>query len=240
MSIHSNNCESLPIELHVQPKFDGVKHGFFSFIGPVTYFELRNKSYSCTYYCDGILASLIFSMICGRRIQRVSFDYSSIAKTFLTDCEQSRRRVLCIGGTESDSSKFSAHLMREYPELSFECLSGYPNGGFNDLTLPKISLQSIDFDVVLLALGTPLQERVGKHLLDNGFAGTIITAGAFISQTARAGGRFYPKMVNILHIRFVWRLIFEPHTRPRFKYVFMFPIAFAIDLLKRRVAVRPS
>lgn len=226
----------LPNRITIRAKYSEASTGFYSFIGPVAYYSLRNRRFSCQYFCDGMLASALFSVIFRRKVRRTSFDYSSIARPFFEDCQQRARRVLVIGGTASDAASFSDHLKAKYPRLQCLCLDGYPAGGYTTNTLRFITATANQFEAILLALGSPLQEEVGQHLFDQGFRGTIITCGAFVAQTVAAGaGTYYPRFINALRLRFLWRLIHEPHTRSRFKYVFMFPVSYALDSIRGQV-----
>lgn len=226
----------LPNRITIRAEYSAASTGFYSFIGPVAYYSLRDRKFSCQYFCDGMLASALFSLIFRRKVQRISFDYSSIARRFLEDCQHHARRVLVIGGTPSDAALFSDHLKVNYPRLQSHCLDGYPAGGYTANTLRSMATTADRFEVVLLALGSPLQEEVGQHLFDQGFPGTIITCGAFVAQTVAAGaGTYYPRLINALRLRFLWRLLHEPHTRSRFKYVFMFPVSYALDSVRGHV-----
>lgn len=227
-----------PTRFEILQRFDGITPGFYSFIGPIAYYTLRDLHFSCRYYCDGMLSAWLFTLILRRPIERTSFDYSSMARPFFEECEQRRLRVLTIGGKPHESAAFSTHLTANFPDLAHQCIDGYPAGSFTPSFLDALHQETTNVDVVVLALGSPLQERVGQYLFDQGFAGTIITAGAFISQTVSAGsGPYYPGLINTLNLRFLWRLIHEPHTRSRFKYVFSFPISYALDQARGRVQV---
>jgi hypothetical protein len=46
-----------------------------------------------TYFCDGMLMSTFMSRVTGRRIGRVSFDFTSIADLVLRGAEQLDKRV---------------------------------------------------------------------------------------------------------------------------------------------------
>ena len=229
------------VPIRISNKFNYVKPGFYSFIGPVSYFALRKRDLGCIYYCDGIMSAKLFSLVLGMPITRNSFDYSSIASPFFEECAQRSMRVLVIGGRPSEAKAFSDHLALRFPSLMQECVDGYPPGGFSVVTVNSLSTRLAEdkVDVLLLALGSPLQERIGQQVMANGFPGTVITAGAFVTQTALLGnkGTYYPSWINAMHLRFLWRLIHETHTRSRFKYVLFFPFAYALDRLRARVTV---
>jgi UDP-N-acetyl-D-mannosaminuronic acid transferase (WecB/TagA/CpsF family) len=227
-----------PTRFAILPLFEGIAPGFYSFIGPVAYYTLRDQQFTCRYYCDGMLSARLFSMILGRPVMRTSFDYGSIAGPFFEECLRRELRLLVIGGRPNESVAFADHLTTTYAGLQHRGMDGYPATGFGPEWLAALRDAAATADVVLLALGSPLQERVGQHLIDHGFAGTVITAGAFLSQTVLARSRpYYPKLINALNLRFLWRLIHEPHTRSRFKYVFSFPFSYAIDRARGRVEV---
>lgn len=211
----------------------------YSFMSPVNYFKLGSNETSCTFYCDGMLAAWLFSRILGRRIPRLSFDLGSIAQVFLTEQERRGLSVLFVGGRPDQKETFLSNLNARFPKLKAECASGYPPGGFSsDDVLNDLNEAAARYDSVVLSLGAPLQERVALALHRKGYKGTLLTAGAFVSQTAAGqDGNYYPAWMNRLHLRFAWRLIKEPHTRTRFPLVLLFPFALAMDLLLRRVHI---
>jgi len=222
----------------IRTDFSTHSRGFFSFMGPIAYHSLRKAKFDCHYYCDGMLASTLFSIVLRRSIRRISFDYTSIAQPFFEECQQQAKRVLVVGGTAADAASFGQHLKLNYPRLPFRCLDGYPSGGYTARQLELLKTVACEFDVVLLALGSPLQEKVGQYLFDRLFPGTIITAGAFITQTVVAGARpYYPRLINTLHLRFIWRLLREPHTRSRFRLVFKFPFSYLIDRIRGNIEI---
>lgn len=228
-------------KIKILPTFKGAIPGFYSFIGPVAYYSLREHDYGCHYYCDGILSASIFGWSLGRYINRTSFDYGSVAKPFFEECVGRNLKVLIVGGKPAEAEAFGKHLSIMFPSLNKECIDGYPPGGFKAASVDSLWLLilSSKIDVLILAMGSPLQECIGKAVMARGFQGTVITAGAFITQTVLSGhrGTFYPRWINTLNLRFLWRLIYEPHTRSRFKYVLSFPFSYMIDSLRGRIKV---
>jgi len=228
----------------IVPTFKGVAPGFYSFIGPVAYYTLRKRDYGCSYYCDGTLSARVFAWTLGHPITRTSFDYGSIAAPFFEECARRGLRVLVVGGKPVEAEVFGRHLCARFPTLRQKCIDGYPAGGFHDAAVSALLSQLVagKVDVLIIALGSPLQEQIGQQVMASGFQGTVITAGAFITQTVLAGeqGAYYPNWINTLNLRFLWRLLHEPHTRSRFRYVLGFPFTYAMDRLSRRVQVHLS
>jgi len=64
--------------------------------------------------------------------------------------------------------------------------------------------------LVVLSIGSPLQEIVAMELSERGEFYGIFTSGGFVSQTARNKGLYYPNIVKVLNLRFVYRSIKEP------------------------------
>jgi N-acetylglucosaminyldiphosphoundecaprenol N-acetyl-beta-D-mannosaminyltransferase len=69
-------------------------------------------------------------------------------------------------------------------------------------------------DIVVLGLGTPLQERTALDLARRTTGRFFVTCGGFISQTA-ARGDYYHSWVKALGLRALQRIILEPHVRKR-------------------------
>lgn len=227
-----------PNKIRIFSKFQLSNNGFYSFINPVSYFHFRKNQYSCNFYCDGILSAFLFSLINLKRIERISFDYTSIGHLFFESCEKNNKSLLIIGGTEDDAKKFSLHLSSKYKKLNFLSISGYPQNGFTQTEMERIAVQSKSFDSVLIGLGSPLQENLGEYIKNSGFPGLILTCGAFISQTSQStNGIYYPNWINSLNLRFAWRLLKEPHTRSRAKFLFYFPFFLFTDILIKKVRI---
>lgn len=81
-----------------------------------------------TYFCDGMLMSTFMSRVTGRRIGRVSFDFTSIADLVLRSAEQQGKRVYFVGARQAELELFVSKIKALYPRLT---LAGYHNGYFN-------------------------------------------------------------------------------------------------------------
>jgi N-acetylglucosaminyldiphosphoundecaprenol N-acetyl-beta-D-mannosaminyltransferase len=79
-----------------------------------------------------------------------------------------------------------------------------------------------------------IQEEFLAKVKENGFEGIGFTCGGFIHQTAKVGSvPYYPNWVNALNIRFLYRIVYEKHTRKRYlKAAIIFPIIFTKDRIK--------
>ena len=60
-------------------------------------------------------------------------------------------------------------------------------------------------------MGTGLQERFLLDLADLGWTGLGLTCGGYLDQVLTGGGvRYYPDLVDRLHLRAAYRLLQEP------------------------------
>jgi len=225
--------------INISENYKGISKGFYSFISPANYRKALHRDYGCNYFCDGILSSMLIGLALKQRLPRLSFDFSSLADQVFSECNDCKLRILLVGGTDEESTSVCNFLQVKYPYATFSSQDGYPKDGFSAGYLEDLYMMSRENHVVILSLGSPLQEMVGHSLVTQGFKGTIFTSGAFISQLSLSGMKpYFPKWTNYLHLRFAWRLYKEPHTRKRFKSVFAFPARLLFDITIHRVSFR--
>ena len=89
---------------------------------------IRQPPSSLAYFCDGMLMSGFMSRITGRAVQRVSFDFTSIADPVLRESEQRGKRVYVVGAQQAELDRFVDKLGTQYPRLQ---LVGARNGYFD-------------------------------------------------------------------------------------------------------------
>jgi N-acetylglucosaminyldiphosphoundecaprenol N-acetyl-beta-D-mannosaminyltransferase len=176
---------------------------------------------------DGFLICFI-ARIFGKKIGRFSFDMTSLAPVVFS--EFSEKRFAFVGSTKSNVEIFT-----EFVNDRFDITPCFISSGYFDRDSIEICKKIIDSDanVVVVGLGTPLQEEFLLELISAGYQGAAFTCGGFITQTASAGGDYYPKIFNKFNLRFLYRMIKEPHTVKR--YLFQYPkgaVLFAYDLLR--------
>jgi len=69
----------------------------------------------------------------------------------------------------------------------------------------------INPDVVVVGMGALVQDRFAVLLRDLGCRSSIYTCGGFLHQTINRIN-YYPKWINRLHLRTLYRLIKEPYV----------------------------
>jgi N-acetylglucosaminyldiphosphoundecaprenol N-acetyl-beta-D-mannosaminyltransferase len=184
---------------------------------------------------DGILLKVLLRLFYFKKNNRLSPDFSSYFVDLFKDAVLQMQSVYFIGATEVEIENFVSVVKRKFINLN---ISGYNNGFVNDSELNNLSSQIIKLnpDIVFVGLGTPKQEIFSCFLKKNGFRGTIYTCGAFISQTANHGFNYYPKFINTLHMRWLYRLIKERGLIKR--YFMYYPFAtmiLTLDFLKSKL-----
>lgn len=167
------------------------------------------------YFCDGMLMSTFMSRVTGRRIGRVSFDFTSIADLVLRSAEQQGKRVYFVGARQVELELFVSKIKALYPRLT---LAGYHNGYFNASQAEGIraDICRSEADILIVGMGAGLQEQFEQDALRAGFRGVAFTCGGFIRQEALATRTYYPALINRLHLRAFYRMYREPHTIKRY------------------------
>jgi len=180
---------------------------------------------------DGVALKMFLGWVYrDKNIQRLSFDFTSVANGFFKRAADASEKGFILGSDEQSNATFLTKISSMYPGLSVEGRSGYFNGD-EDLSNYLENLAKTDFDFVIIGMGAVKQEEVANALVDFGFKGRIYTCGGFIHQTAMSGGKYYPWLVNKLQLRFAYRMFKEPTTVRR--YLLDYPRAFL--LLSRNI-----
>lgn len=139
--------------------------------------------------------------------KRYSFDFTSIANDFFTIVEINKLNTLFIGGTFEESLSFESTIKDRFPNISLKTQNGYDK---NLLKKIEKQIELIKPEILVLGLGSPLQENIGFQLLENYKDSNIkiFTCGGFISQIGRTKNlNYYPKHM-MKYGRFLYR-IFE-------------------------------
>lgn len=189
-----------------------------SFVNPFSYGVLINESHiidSIDYwFSDGQLLCFLTNFRRIKKIDRVSFDFSSIAGDVFEYASKNRLPLALIGATEMEISKAVKYIKSRYPELN---ICYHRNGYFSidDLCEIEKNLYDSGAKVVVAGLGTPLQEKFIISL-DNMSSEKrfYFTCGGFLSQTGMFGDYYHP-IVKKLKLRWLQRALIHKHVRDR-------------------------
>ena len=139
-------------------------------------------------------------------LKKCSFDFSSLASSVFEKVEREGYTILFVGGTKSEIEQFRQVITHRFTDLNATFIDGYDVEQIDKVASTK-------FDVAIYGLGCPLQERLLMRYSRN--KKYSFTCGGFITQTAKSSGNFYPNLVVLLNIRWLYRFIHERHVLRR-------------------------
>jgi N-acetylglucosaminyldiphosphoundecaprenol N-acetyl-beta-D-mannosaminyltransferase len=187
-----------------------------SFLNPYSYMLIEKRPElvkSIDYlFCDGALLSRLHSLFFDK-VERASFDFSSIADCFFNYCIKESYRVAIIAATEDENLKAVNNLKTMYPGLNVV----YKRDGY--IQSDDVEFENLKFikpDVIVLGMGTPFQEEFLVNLRNNANVKyTIaITCGGFITQTSIKSDYYHP-VIKRLGLRWLQRMFLHKHVRDR-------------------------
>lgn len=196
-----------------------VPGGLATFINPYSYLKLRVRRDLLVamdrVYVDGALLARLLRWI-GIPAKRLSLDMTSLAPVVLDEVARSQGRVVFIGGEPGTAQRALSRLSRQFELSGGKAYSGFFGEGHHRRDVINAIVQ-YDPDVVLAGLGVCLQEQFLIDLREAGWQGAGFTCGAFLSQTA-AGHKtsYYPKFINSLGLRWLYRIYDEPRLFRRY------------------------
>ncbi len=207
-----------------------------TFLNPYSFLKISESNIDLHKFdkicIDGIALKIFLELIHkGTKIQRLSFDFTSVANLVFERAVIQKEHGFVLGSDQNSNTGFLNEVVRMFPGLQIEGRSGYFDAN-EDLSDFLDSLSTSNYDFVIIGMGAVKQEQTAIALLDSGFKGRVYTCGGFIHQTALGGGTFYPSWVDKLNLRFAYRMFKEPATIRR--YLVDYPKAFV--LLTRNIA----
>lgn len=159
-------------------------------------------------------------------LTRLSFDTTSLALPVLRKAREEKRRVMLIGGRPGVADDAADKLAKALPGLQF-CRSHH---GFDETAAYESHVRKEQPDVVICGMGAPHQEALLLALRECGaLAGPAFTCGGYLDQL-HGGLRYYPKLVDSLNLRWLYRLFREPRRLWR-RYLLEYP-EYGIALLR--------
>lgn len=206
----------------------------YTFLNPVSYLN-ASKEKNLFKQFDGIFAdgSLLVKAIYilyGVKIERRSFDMTSLAPNLFSFAEKNNKKVYIVASRQEEVEKACTIFKKQYPHLN---IIGRRNGYFNNEIEIKTAIQEIiriGPDFLIVGMGTITQEKFLLRAKQMGFRGIGFTCGGFIHQTAKNEIDYYPQWIDKYNIRFLYRMYKEKHTRKRYlKAGLVFPWVFLKD-----------
>ena len=206
----------------------------YTFLNPVSYLDaLDNKDLFFQFdgiFADGSLLVMAIRILYGKKIERRSFDMTSVAPQLFDYAIQNNKSVYIIASKQEQVEKAVSIFKEKWTGLN---ILGFRNGYFTsqeEQVQETKRIAEINPDFLIVGMGAVIQERFLMLAKENGFKGIAFTCGGFVHQVANGDMDYYPAWVNRWNLRFVYRFFKEKHTRRRYlKAAFVFPIRFFID-----------
>ncbi|MEI9752331.1 WecB/TagA/CpsF family glycosyltransferase [Moellerella wisconsensis] len=204
----------------------------FTFVNPYSYYlvdKLDNKNNFDSIFIDGITLVWAYNLLHKNKVERTSFDFTSIAHDVLLWAEKNNIKTSFIGGNSDEIEKAISVIKKKYPSIN---IPYYRNGYFNnhsDILDCLDLLKKNEIELLICGMGTPIQENFlieSKNTLSSLKLG--FTCGGFISQIA-TNENYYNPTLNKLNLRWLQRFMRHSHVRKRifinypiffFKYFF--------------------
>lgn len=208
--------------------FDEIPKGsLISFVNPFSIAEVSESDLvvnEIDYWgVDGSLLVFMLGLLGVIRVNRVSFDYSSVADKFFTRLNNGSKSLAIVGADQFSNESFVSLLKERYGNVNVV----YARNGYfkndSDFLVCKEDILKLAPDYILCGMGAGKQERFLIDLRLSGWGGVGITCGGFIHQTAKAKGVYYPKLIDRLNLRFLYRMYDEPKLIKR--YLFNYPVS---------------
>lgn len=192
-----------------------LKPSVISFVNPFSYIRVVQNSSLVdgidSYFSDGRLLCILHQWFV-QKIERASFDYSSIADSFFLKAIENKLSVALVGSTSNEISIATNKISKKYSSLNI-C---YSRDGYIEDSQEFIEkLQAAKPDIVILGMGTPHQEVMAvklKHALVD--CRLIITCGGFLTQTAIKFDYYHP-LIKRFELRWLQRMWMHSHVRKR-------------------------
>ncbi|MCR4769939.1 MAG: WecB/TagA/CpsF family glycosyltransferase [Bacteroidaceae bacterium] len=220
------DTETKPFELILNDKGK-----IYTFLNPVSYLEaLKNKELFKQFdgiYADGSILATAINIMYGEKVTRRSFDMTWVAPKLMEHVQKEHKTLYIIGSQQKSVEKAVDVFKKMYEGIN---IIGYRNGYLvseEEKDEEAKNIAKLNPDFVIVGMGIITQEDFLIKVMNAGYQGIGFTCGGFIHQTAMNEIHYYPKWINRMNIRFLYRMWKEPHTRIRYiKAGIIFPTRF--------------
>ena len=216
-----------------------MQSGIVSYVNPYSYLKLRNKIDLTDFdliTSDGVVLKKLSSIFLNKSIQRLSPDFSSYFKPLFKQLSISKSEVYFIGTKPKFIEISIQNIQVKYPDLN---IIGSRDGYFKDdeeLRLHIKEIKKLNPEVVIVGMGSPLQENYLIKLKAAGWRGRGFSCGGFLHQSFQ-NTDYYPNWVNKFNVRWLYRIYNEPKLIKRYTFDYSwFLVVFAYDWMKYAIS----
>ena len=199
--------------------YSGNRSKFITFLNPFSYKVFLDRANLIdefdVFFADGALLVKLHNFFNKNKIDRLSFDFSSIANDVFRHCEKNHLSVSFVGAKEKELEVALHNIKEIYPTLDIVySRNGYfkKNDDYRDCFE---YMKSIKVDLLIVGMGSPYQEEFSLKLKreDVGIP-LVFTCGGFLTQSSIKPDYYYP-VVKMLGLRWLQRAIMHKHVRER-------------------------
>jgi N-acetylglucosaminyldiphosphoundecaprenol N-acetyl-beta-D-mannosaminyltransferase len=189
-----------------------------TFVNTFSYYRLLDSGFPVnrldTVFVDGLLQVRLHNFFHKEKIDRASFDFSSMADDCFEYAREHRLKIALVGAKPGEIEEAVKNLRDKYGGIRIV----YSRDGYFYSEKEKRemcgALKKSNPDIVVLGMGTPEQEECALYLIEQGIACPIITCGGFLTQTAKKPD-YYRPIVKKFNLRWLQRAIEFKHVRRR-------------------------
>ncbi|UEG54951.1 WecB/TagA/CpsF family glycosyltransferase [Mucilaginibacter daejeonensis] len=182
-------------------------------------------------FVDGILLVKVNNFFTGDKIDRYSFDDTSIAPIVFKYACDHKQSIYLAGGVPGVTKSAKEYISMNNPSINIigNCAGYFASNEERGKSLNE----ALKSDIVIVGMGTPYQEYFLTDLRNKGWKGTGFTCGGYMDQLVESkGGNYYPDLVNKWNVRALYRLFREPGRLWK-RYLIMYPL-FLYSYLKSK------
>lgn len=210
------------------------KKRIYTFLNPVSYLEaIKHRELFDAFdgiFADGSILVAAIQCLYGKTVTRRSFDMTSLAPIVFKFAEEKGKSIYIIASKSGEINNAVKIFEQKWPLLK---IVGFRNGYFSsEEEMDKVieQIRELKPDFLIVGMGIVMQEtflvKVKKANVDCiGF-----TCGGFVHQTAYNEIQYYPKWIDWMNLRFLYRMYKEKHTRKRYvQAALLFPVRFIYE-----------
>lgn len=216
-----------------------MQHGIVTYVNPFSYLKLRKKIELKDFdhiTSDGIVLKRLSSFMLQRPIKRLSPDFSSYFNPLFRQIVESKSEVYFIGTLPKLINQSVENIKKKFPNLN---VIGFRDGYFKDdedLKLHIDEMVSLSPEVIIVGMGSPLQEDYLIKLKQAGWKGKGFACGGFLHQSFKDVD-YYPNWINKMNLRWLYRIYNEPKLIKRYTVDYSwFLVVFIFDWAKFKLS----
>lgn len=193
---------------------------YVTFLNPYSFnVFLEHEEYINTFdmfFADGKLLVMLHNLFHLNKINRVSFDFSSIAHDVLSYANNNRVNVAFIGAKEKELNLALLNIKKMYPNIHI----AYSRNGYFESNIDFIecvkNIKDSNIDILIVGMGSPYQEefvvKIQKEKIKS--LSLVITCGGFLTQTSIKADYYHP-IIKKTGLRWLQRAFMHKHVRDR-------------------------